>query len=313
MSAASSSPQCRGTKLTSSSLARSLLSFWVSPLDLVVPDVDFSLPLDAHNSLFSITNSSKGDRSFIVEVDPPQPELAYPCALSVQLSDGEAKASLTKAEDEELENILQKLKIARRKAKPDKIEKYEARLVELGVPIPAASTETEPSATPPLGGPEPSASTTESTTATPRSTSPPQKASPTTTTPPASKVVSPSSSTRIAVQLAAGQAQTVKAGLSALFGPSGPPTTDQESESSADLPDLRFALRIWEKKSVMSSPLHFRLQLLTHLPSFVLLLRNSDDVRVVNVVVSRKKVDQPPATSDPTATAASAPPPTLVI
>ena len=229
-------------------------------MDLVVSDVDFSQPLDAHSSLFSITNSSKGERSFIVEVDPPQPELSYPCSLSVQLSDGESKAALTKAEDEELENILQKLKIARRKAKPDKIEKYEARLVELGVPIPLASTEQDPTATPSTAAntsatttttttTNETATTTESTTVTPGSASPPEKA-----TPPSSKVVTPPSSTRIAVQLGAGQSQTVKAGLSALFGPLGPPkdeippVSDVSERPIPDLPDLRFSLRIWEKK-----------------------------------------------------------------
>ncbi|KAL7417842.1 hypothetical protein BDY24DRAFT_1322 [Mrakia frigida] len=226
---------------------RKTYSFWVSPLDIVIPDVDFTKPLHDYSGLFNITNSSKGDRSFVVEVDPPSPDQASPCSLSIQLSDGESKAALTKAEDEELENILQKLKIARRKAKPDKIEKYEARLVELGIPIPPSTDPiSEPSTTTtPTAASPPSSTAKETTSATPKSSSPPQ--TPITTPPPSKIATPPSSTTRIAVPLAAGQSQTLRTGLCALFGPSGPPSSS-EGEEEKVLPDLRLTLRIWEKK-----------------------------------------------------------------
>lgn len=89
---------------------------------------------------FTLTNVSKHERTFVVEVkyaegpkDIDQPKGDDDRFADLSLSRDDVGTALSKTEEEEMENILQKLKIAKRKGKTDKIAKYEARLVELGV------------------------------------------------------------------------------------------------------------------------------------------------------------------------------------
>ncbi|WVQ85709.1 hypothetical protein IAT38_007875 [Cryptococcus sp. DSM 104549] len=79
-----------------------------------------------------LTNVSKNERTFVVAVQ----SLASTSFAEVHLTRDEKDAgtALSKGEEEELEALLQKLKIARRKGKVEKVTKYETRLVELGVP-----------------------------------------------------------------------------------------------------------------------------------------------------------------------------------
>ena len=98
---------------------------------------------------FTLTNVSKHERTFVVEIKIPVGEDDRASSststhsqddsyrfVDLSLSSDEVGTALSKGEEEEIENILQKLKIARRKGKKDKIEKYESRLTELGVEIP---------------------------------------------------------------------------------------------------------------------------------------------------------------------------------
>jgi hypothetical protein len=79
---------------------------------------------------FVLTNISKHERTFLVEAGVDSGAFA---GVSLTMDDKDAGTALSKGEEEELEALLQKLKIARRKGKTDKIAKYESRLSELGV------------------------------------------------------------------------------------------------------------------------------------------------------------------------------------
>lgn len=89
---------------------------------------------------FSISNLSHKTRSFVLRVEKDDLKYgAYHVEVIVSTSnvqeDG-VKAALTKVEEEEVEHISQKLKIATRKGHTEKVQKYETRLTELGIPIP---------------------------------------------------------------------------------------------------------------------------------------------------------------------------------
>ncbi|KAK4689736.1 hypothetical protein P7C73_g398, partial [Tremellales sp. Uapishka_1] len=91
---------------------------------------------------FLITNVSKHERTFLVEVAAVE---AF-AEISLTRDEKDAGTALSKVEEEELEGLLQKLKIARRKGKSEKIVKYENRLLELGVSqTETQSVEDEPS------------------------------------------------------------------------------------------------------------------------------------------------------------------------
>jgi hypothetical protein len=83
---------------------------------------------------FTLTNVSKHERTFIIGLKSLPAETKSFCDIS--LSRDDVGTALSKTEEEEIENIQQKLKIAKRKGKKDKIQKYESRLVELGLPVP---------------------------------------------------------------------------------------------------------------------------------------------------------------------------------
>lgn len=90
---------------------------------------------------FVVTNTSKSERTFVIEAAEVT-DAAF-AEVSLSRDEKDAGSALSKGEEEEVEGLLQKLKIARRKNKADKIAKYEKRLGELGVTT--ASSPEEPS------------------------------------------------------------------------------------------------------------------------------------------------------------------------
>ncbi|PWN51624.1 hypothetical protein IE53DRAFT_367903 [Violaceomyces palustris] len=91
---------------------------------------------------FVLSNTTAKSRTFVVAIDPHD-LLFQRCIMDVILStanEGDVRGTLSKEEEEEIENISQKLKIATRKGNLEKVKKYEDRLIELGVKPPPAST-----------------------------------------------------------------------------------------------------------------------------------------------------------------------------
>lgn len=87
---------------------------------------------------FVLTNTTGKTRSFVIAIDGHDLLLAR-CLIDVGLSmasDDEVRGTLSKEEEEEIENLSQKLKIASRKGNADKVKKYEERLSALGVKLP---------------------------------------------------------------------------------------------------------------------------------------------------------------------------------
>ena len=88
---------------------------------------------------FVLTNTTAKSRSFVIAIDSHD-LLHQRCLIDVGLStanDDEVKGTLSKDEEEEIENLSQKLKIASRKGNLDKVKKYEERLAALGVKPPS--------------------------------------------------------------------------------------------------------------------------------------------------------------------------------
>lgn len=115
-------------------------TFTVEPplIDFGSVDTTSNTPLEKMG--FTLTNVSKHERTFVVEIKSPSPAQEGDDRdrfVDLSLSRDEVGQALSKTEEEEIENILQKLKIAKRKGKKDKISKYKARLAELGVQAPA--------------------------------------------------------------------------------------------------------------------------------------------------------------------------------
>jgi len=109
---------------------RRMPAFTVEPsvLDFGSIDTDAKWPRPLN---FTLANVSKHERTFVIEIQSAESD-AF-AEISLNRDDKEAGTALSKEEEEELEGLLQKLKIARRKGKADKITKYESRLAELGV------------------------------------------------------------------------------------------------------------------------------------------------------------------------------------
>ncbi|CBQ73331.1 conserved hypothetical protein [Sporisorium reilianum SRZ2] len=86
---------------------------------------------------FVLTNTTAKSRSFVIAIDSH--DLLYQrCLIDVGLStasDDEVRGTLSKEEEEEIENLSQKLKIASRKGNAEKVRKYEDRLTALGVKV----------------------------------------------------------------------------------------------------------------------------------------------------------------------------------
>lgn len=88
---------------------------------------------------FVLSNTTNKPRSFVIAVDP-HGLLHQRCLIDVGLStasDGAVRGTLSKEEEEEIENLSQKLKIAHRKGNDDKVKKYEERLTALGIKPPS--------------------------------------------------------------------------------------------------------------------------------------------------------------------------------
>ncbi|EST05220.1 hypothetical protein PSEUBRA_005486 [Kalmanozyma brasiliensis GHG001] len=88
---------------------------------------------------FVLTNTTSKSRSFVIAIDSHD-LLHQRCLIDVGLStasDDEVRGTLSKEEEEEIENLSQKLKIASRKGNADKVKKYEDRLTALGVKVPS--------------------------------------------------------------------------------------------------------------------------------------------------------------------------------
>ena len=84
---------------------------------------------------FTVANISAKARTFVVDVDRAELQ-KHSTIIDVVIFSGDdssGRGALTQAEEEEVEHISQKLKIATRKGHGDKVKKYETRLRELGV------------------------------------------------------------------------------------------------------------------------------------------------------------------------------------
>lgn len=88
---------------------------------------------------FVVTNTSKSERTLVIEASEVT-DAAF-AEVSLSRDEKDAGSALSKGEEEEVEGLLQKLKIARRKNKADKIAKYEKRLGELGVATATSAAE----------------------------------------------------------------------------------------------------------------------------------------------------------------------------
>lgn len=89
-----------------------------------------------HPCSFIVSNLSSKTRSFVLHIDDDDLSfggMIVDAILSLSCQDGDTRPTLTKAEEEEVETISQKLKIANRKGQVDKIKKYQDRLTELGL------------------------------------------------------------------------------------------------------------------------------------------------------------------------------------
>ncbi|KDN47734.1 hypothetical protein K437DRAFT_234554 [Tilletiaria anomala UBC 951] len=86
---------------------------------------------------FTISNTSTKTRTFMVDVDRQELQ-HHRCIVDIAIAfadDADTRGALTQAEEEEVEHISQKLKIATRKGQADKVKKYETRLLELGISV----------------------------------------------------------------------------------------------------------------------------------------------------------------------------------
>ncbi|SCV73370.1 BQ2448_7296 [Microbotryum intermedium] len=91
----------------------------------------------------SITNVSKNQRTFTVSLDSNDfyfSKVALDVILDPSQTTSKVRGPLTVEEEEEVEGVLQKLKISRRKGQPEKEQKYIERLKLLGVGIPPNET-----------------------------------------------------------------------------------------------------------------------------------------------------------------------------
>ena len=118
-------------------MVRKMPALSVEPAAITFGRVDVSAKSPESKSLI-VTNISKIERTFVVEVQPSATE-AF-ALVSLSQDDQGGGTALSRGEEEEVETLLQKLKIANRKGKKDKITKYETRLAELGISTPKSDT-----------------------------------------------------------------------------------------------------------------------------------------------------------------------------
>ncbi|WWC90908.1 uncharacterized protein L201_005846 [Kwoniella dendrophila CBS 6074] len=87
--------------------------------------------LDNNQQSFVLTNLSKHEKTFVITINGLTSKSF--ATLNLIRDEKDVGLVLSKNEEEEVEAILQKLKIAKRKQKKEKIEKYQNRLIELGI------------------------------------------------------------------------------------------------------------------------------------------------------------------------------------
>ncbi|PKI82772.1 hypothetical protein MVES1_003601 [Malassezia vespertilionis] len=123
--------------------ARKVPNFSIDPTTL-----DFGTCRAPHASMpesVLLTNTTSKRRKFVLYMDEArQSPIPLDVLVSVA-SDAATRRALSREEEEEVETLLQKLKIAHRKGNVDKLAKYQDRLRALGVPI-AAQDNTPPQA-----------------------------------------------------------------------------------------------------------------------------------------------------------------------
>ena len=95
-----------------------------------------------------VSNTTQKARAFVVSVDESLAARVPLDVLVTTSSDTVTRRALSREEEEEVETLLQKLKIAQRKGNVDKLAKYQDRLQQLGVPIPTADGEAPAGAQP---------------------------------------------------------------------------------------------------------------------------------------------------------------------
>ncbi|KAM0791794.1 hypothetical protein ACM66B_004057 [Microbotryomycetes sp. NB124-2] len=118
------------------SVSTSVLEFGECDLDAAV-----------RGQTIAITNVSSRQRTITVAVDSAAvsgttARARLDVELDARASASKVRGPLSAEEEEEVENILQKLKISRRKGQADKAEKYVSRLNLLGVPVPEGEVAT---------------------------------------------------------------------------------------------------------------------------------------------------------------------------
>ena len=86
-----------------------------------------------------LSNTTAKQRTFVVRLDDSVSD-ALSLDVLVSMSDDSAtRRALSTEEEEEVETLFQKLKIASRKGNLDKLAKYRDRLTQLGVAIPSTA------------------------------------------------------------------------------------------------------------------------------------------------------------------------------
>lgn len=91
-----------------------------------------------------VSNTTSKPRTLVVQVEESAVRaISVPLRVLVATSDDTAlRRTLTTEEEEEVETLYQKVKIASRKGNVDKLAKYRERLTQLGVPLPEAAAPT---------------------------------------------------------------------------------------------------------------------------------------------------------------------------
>lgn len=90
-----------------------------------------------------VTNTTSKHRTFVVSVDEATDALDI---LATASGDSATRRALSPEEEEEVETLYQKLKIASRKGNADKLAKYRERLEQLGVAVPTEEADGAPDA-----------------------------------------------------------------------------------------------------------------------------------------------------------------------
>ncbi|CAO3600478.1 unnamed protein product [Absidia cylindrospora] len=122
--------RCNDQVLSLKAIVRKPSTFFIQSLEMVFGPclVDH---MCARTETIVVTNTNKQSRMFEVRVDPN--EAIFGCyfgEFDFVVDDDESKKTLSKEAEEEIENWEQKLKIARRKNQPDKINKYMKKLAK---------------------------------------------------------------------------------------------------------------------------------------------------------------------------------------